>query len=342
MSNRQAIGWAFLCLMGTTIVAPVFTYPSTSAQQPQEHRSAQPQQHYESQHPVYQPQHYPVYQPEQDARKFVEKPNASKKVAATTTGGGVVEDRNDLDDVQTNSISQETAGGFSWSSVLGMIMQMLFNPATAPTGPSKSDVIDGEQGIPPASPWANLFSVGLKILTAFLGGGNMAGDGIDKVDNSSPMQGVLAAVLSTVLGSKDPDQVATMAKQAGEFINIVVNLLDALKTSFSHRSLHARSMGKKDTVSDAAVASISIFKGYVKTMNTADDVCAQKFVCEANKECAGETTSSSAIYCQLGTYATSFLLQRAGTAPFEVYYDAGRRGRSGDDCRQLYLACNEV
>ncbi|XP_050433306.1 uncharacterized protein LOC126841091 isoform X2 [Adelges cooleyi] len=314
MSNRQAIGWAFLCLMGTTIVAPVFTYPSTSAQQPQEHRSAQPQQHYESQHPVYQPQHYPVYQPEQDARKFVEKPNASKKVAATTTGGGVVEDRNDLDDVQTNSISQETAGGFSWSSVLGMIMQMLFNPATAPTGPSKSDVIDGEQGIPPASPWANLFSVGLKILTAFLGGGNMAGDGIDKVDNSSPMQ----------------------------FINIVVNLLDALKTSFSHRSLHARSMGKKDTVSDAAVASISIFKGYVKTMNTADDVCAQKFVCEANKECAGETTSSSAIYCQLGTYATSFLLQRAGTAPFEVYYDAGRRGRSGDDCRQLYLACNEV
>lgn len=41
-------------------------------------------------------------------------------------------------------------------------------------------------------------------------------------------------------------------------------------------------------------------------------------------------------------YATSFLLQRTGNAPFEVYYDAGRRGRSGDDCRQLYLACNEV
>jgi len=33
-----------------------------------------------------------------------------------------------------------------------------------------------------------LLSVGLKILTAFLGGGNVAGDGIDKVDNSSPMQ----------------------------------------------------------------------------------------------------------------------------------------------------------
>lgn len=40
----------------------------------------------------------------------------------------------------------------------------------------------------PTSPWANMLSVGLKILTAFLGGGNVAGDGIDKVDNSSPMQ----------------------------------------------------------------------------------------------------------------------------------------------------------
>lgn len=34
-----------------------------------------------------------------------------------------------------------------------------------------------------------MLSVGLKILTAFLGGGNVAGDGIDKVDSSSsPMQ----------------------------------------------------------------------------------------------------------------------------------------------------------
>ncbi|XP_022180777.1 uncharacterized protein LOC111040979 isoform X2 [Myzus persicae] len=305
MANKQAIGWAFLCLMGTTLMAPaVLTYP-------QEQRSyTQTPSQYEPQRPVYQG-NYPVYQPEQDARKFVEKPNASKKVVSST---GVVEDRNDLEDVQTNSISQDAAGGFSWSSVLGMIMQMLFNPASQAAGPSKSDVLDGDQAIAPTSPWANLLSVGLKILTAFLGGGNVAGDGIDKVDNSSPMQ----------------------------FINIVVNLLDALKTSFSHRSMSARSLGKKDTMSDAAVASLSMFKGYMKTMNTANDVCAQKFVCEANKECSGETSSSSAIYCQLGTYATSFLLQRTGNAPFEVYYDAGRRGRSGDDCRQLYLACNEV
>jgi hypothetical protein len=34
------------------------------------------------------------------------------------------------------------------------------------------------------------------------------------------VQGILAAVFSTVLGSKDPDQVAVMAKQAGEVSRI--------------------------------------------------------------------------------------------------------------------------
>lgn len=45
-----------------------------------------------------------------------------------------------------------------------------------------------------------------------------------------------------------------------QFINIVVNLLDALKTSFSHRSMAARSIGKRDSVSEAAVAGMSLLK----------------------------------------------------------------------------------
>lgn len=69
---------------------------------------------------------------------------------------------------------------------VGMVMQMIFNPGTA-QGPNKSEGLD-DTGIAP-SPWANLLSVGLKILTAILGGGAAGGgDGIDKVDNGSPMQ----------------------------------------------------------------------------------------------------------------------------------------------------------
>lgn len=41
-------------------------------------------------------------------------------------------------------------------------------------------------------------------------------------------------------------------------------------------------------------------------------------------------------------YATSFMLERTTGNSFEAFYDAGRRGRSGENCRQIYLECNEV
>lgn len=106
-------------------------------------------------------------------------------------------------------------------------------------------------------------------------------------------------VLSGLLGNKDPDQVNIMAKQAGEFISIVVNLLDALKTSFSHRSFAARSIGKKDSVSDLGIASITMLKGYVKTVGNSSEKCMLKYICEANNECNNDIGSNS-IYCQLG------------------------------------------
>lgn len=112
-------------------------------------------------------------------------------------------------------------------------------------------------------------------------------------------QSILAVVLQGVLGGKDPDQVNTMAKQAGEFINIVVNLLDALKTSFSHRSIAARSNGKKDSVSDLGIASITMLKGYIKTTGSSSEKCMQKYMCEANTECSNDIGGNS-ILCQMG------------------------------------------
>lgn len=67
-----------------------------------------------------------------------------------------------------------------------MVMQMIFSPATN-QGPNKSEGLD--EGPVAQSPWANLLAVGLKILSAFLGGGAQPSDGIDKVDNGgSPLQ----------------------------------------------------------------------------------------------------------------------------------------------------------
>lgn len=65
-------------------------------------------------------------------------------------------------------------------------MQMIFSPA-AHQGANKSEGLD--DGPVVQSPWANLLAVGLKILSAFLGGGAQPSDGIDKVDNGgSPLQ----------------------------------------------------------------------------------------------------------------------------------------------------------
>ena len=118
-------------------------------------------------------------------------------------------------------------------------------------------------------------------------------------------------------------------------------MLDALKTSFSHRSLNARSLGRKDSVADATVASISMLKGYVKTYNNDDEKCMQKFLCEANEECSSDIGGHS-IFCQLGSYAASFILERQTGRTFESLYDAGRKGRTGVDCKQIYLECNQV
>ncbi|XP_026330626.1 uncharacterized protein LOC113238114 isoform X2 [Hyposmocoma kahamanoa] len=315
--HQKVAGWALLALISSSAILHTMAYPQ-HAMQP---LISQSTSNVRTQNLKYYSNSLPLPQPAVEERKFAEKPNALKKVAL-----------DDLDDIQTNSISDS---GFSWSNMLSMVMQMLFNPGGT-TGPNKSD--DNDTVSP--SPWANLLSMGLKILTAILGGGGS--DGIDKVDNgSSPMQGILAAVLSTVLGAKDPDQVASMAKQAGEFINIVVNLLDALKTSFSHRSLTARSMGRKDSVSDAALAGIAMMKTYVRAFGTNDDKCLQKYICDANNECSSDIGPKS-VFCQLGTYAASFVLERQSGGTFEEFYEAGRRGRAGIDCRQMYLQCNEV
>ncbi|KAJ8683861.1 hypothetical protein QAD02_019653 [Eretmocerus hayati] len=254
-----------------------------------------------------------IVQPErlEGGRKFAEKPNASKKVT-----------NDDLEDVSTNSIQEQVGAGFSWSSMLGMLMQMLLGQTANIASPSKNDVEEGTN----VSPWANLLTMGLKVLNMILGGPQQQIDGIDKVDNapSSPMQ----------------------------FISIVINLLDALKTSFSHRSFQARSLGKKDTVSEAAVASISMLKGYVRSMKSFGNVgraeeegqrgCAERALCEASAECAADTQGTNTIFCQLGSYATSFLIQRQSGVGFEALYEAGRRGRSGEDCRTIFLDCNAV
>ncbi|KAL9897035.1 uncharacterized protein LOC119639951 isoform X2 [Glossina fuscipes] len=293
-SQRQLNGWLLSVLMASNYILLTIAYPQNEIYS----KRLQSLNGYSSSNQEFSPV-YKHDESQETGRKLAVKPNASKKVAL-----------DDIDaDLDTNQI-QEAPNGFSWSNMLSTFLNMFFSGGNI--APSKSDDIENSGGFA-GSPWANVISMGLKIINALLGGGAPS-DGIDKVDNGgSPMQ----------------------------FIQIVMNLLDALKTSFSHRSLTARSLGKRDSVSDAAVAGISMLKGYVRTYRNTDEQCLQRYMCEANNECIREIGGSS-IFCQLGSYATSYLLDRTSDSKFENIYDAGRRGRSGLDCSQLYLECNEV
>lgn len=70
--------------------------------------------------------------------------------------------------------------------------------------------------------------------------------------------------------------------------------------------------------------------------------CAERALCEASAECVADSQGTSMIFCQLGSYATSYLLQRQSGVGFEALFEAGRRGRSGEDCRTLFMDCNAV
>lgn len=163
MDHKIISGWMLLSLLMSTLV---FSYPQVqhSNQIAQQYISKPMQHHTDYQNQQYlrhqQPQpriieRYDVLPPSQyrDAeelqtqhydRKFAEKPNALKKVSL-----------DDIDnDIQTNQIDGNNA--FSWTSMIGSLMQMFFNNANL--GPTKSDESDGN-GIPP-SPWTNVIAVG--------------------------------------------------------------------------------------------------------------------------------------------------------------------------------------
>lgn len=85
---KQIKGWTFLALLTSSSIISTLAYPN---------------QHIERSSFV--PSRMPQLPAQRIERKFVEKPNAIKKVAL-----------DDLNDIETNEIQEP---GFTWSSLLG-------------------------------------------------------------------------------------------------------------------------------------------------------------------------------------------------------------------------------
>lgn len=260
------------------------------------------------------------------ARKFNAKPNSVKKQQLIQP------------DVKQEQPAQQ--GGFQWGDILSFALQILVGgPTAGPHGASdKMDYIT--QLTTGEFSWSKVMSLGLQLVLSVLGGNDNAA--IDKMDPGSPIEGILTHVISYLTGSTDPNEVGVMAKQASELLGLVVTLLDALRTSFSQRSFEARSLGSSDPVADAAVAATTMMKSYIKTYNTEDDMCMQKYLCEANNDCVYGTGDTGYLFCQMGTYGMSYLLERSTYTPFEIYNDAGRRGRIGENCQEIFSDCNDL
>lgn len=169
MNHKTVNGWVLLSLLMSTLV---YAYPQSQSTPshiaagqyvPQTAHQQAEYQHYQylrAQQPQPRVQHYQVHSPQQyqqlqqqqqqpQIRKFAEKPNALKKVSL-----------DDIDtDIQTNQIDGN--GAFSWTNMVGSLMQMFFANQNM-FAPTKSDDSDAN-GIP-ASPWTNVIAAGMYFL----------------------------------------------------------------------------------------------------------------------------------------------------------------------------------
>ncbi|KAI1284847.1 hypothetical protein HDE_12281 [Halotydeus destructor] len=159
-----------------------------------------------------------------------------------------------------------------------------------------------------------------------------------EVSNFLNTKNIIRTVVKLFLGNSE-ESTAT----SRQVLNVLVKVLDMVRASFSQRARSAGGRGIKDAIEDAAGAGATMLKGYVKSVLTKDDQCAQRHICEASKDAVREGREVGYFVAQAGAYASSFLLEKKSKGtPFNSSYDAARRGRSGEDCAKLYAACNET
>lgn len=75
-----------------------------------------------------------------------------------------------------------------------------------------------------------------------------------------------------------------------------------LKTSFTQRNARSASSerGLKQSAEDAAVASISMLKGFVRSALTSDQQCVQRHICEAATQATRESKELGYLISQFG------------------------------------------
>ncbi|KAH9422625.1 hypothetical protein DERP_003302 [Dermatophagoides pteronyssinus] len=150
---------------------------------------------------------------------------------------------------------------------------------------------------------------------------------------------IVKTIVKLVFGSSE-ESTAT----SRQVLNLLVKVLDMVKTNFAQRrngrSLANDERGLKDSLDDAAIAGITMMKGFVRSFLATDTKCIQRHICDAASNAARESRELGSVISQIGGYASSYVLDNQKMSPFNSNYDAARIGRSGGDCRKMY-SCAE-
>lgn len=110
---------------------------------------------------------------------------------------------------------------------------------------------------------------------------------------------IVKTLVKLVFGSSE-ESMAT----SRQVLNLLVKVLDMVKTSFAQRNSRSAPSGVrglKDSIDDAAVAGITMLRGFVRSaLITGEDQCRQKEICEAAAAASRESRELGYLITQLG------------------------------------------
>lgn len=308
MHKQQLLGWALVSLISTTLVLPAYA------------------QYYDAPDSRLQ-------------RKFANKPNHIKKqgyYAGPDVPGIEKVDLGYGPASGPGAIGPPQESGINWGKTMNMVMQFVMGAAQAFTSGTQIEKVDnGEAG---SFSWAKVISIGMQVILNMLGGGSETQ--LEKNDNPTrnAVQGVLATVLGLAMGQDDPQSVQVMAKQATQLFGLVMDLTEVLKTSFSERSLQARSLGEADYTADAGLTVMTMLQPVASQALLGDDTCGLKSMCMSSKECM-DKTKDDGMFCTIGSYIAAYSM--SSSQDMYVIEEAARYGREGQNCEALY-ECNSI
>ena len=80
----------------------------------------------------------------------------------------------------------------------------------------------------------------------------------------------------------------------------IEQVLDMLKTSFGQRARSSSPKGLRESLDDAAIAGISMLRGYVKSVLSPSEQCTQRHIFEAASRASREGRELGYLIAQFG------------------------------------------